>query len=72
MRCIYMQYISVAKVNFFYYNQTFWSYGNIRSEEREEKGDLVAQKLTPLYTCLFFTLPIPHPPNTLPISKGNS
>lgn len=58
MRCIYMQYISVAEVNFFffYYNQTFWSYGNICYEEREGKGDLVAQKLIPLYACLFFTL----------------
>lgn len=49
MGCIYMKYISVAKVKTFYYNQTFGSFGNIRSGKGEEKGDLVAQKLTPLY-----------------------
>lgn len=37
----------------------------------EEKGDLVAQKLTPLYihASLSFFLP---PPNIALISKGNS
>lgn len=38
MRCIYMPYISVAKVNTFYYNHTFLSFGNIMLwKERRER-----------------------------------
>lgn len=34
MKCIDTQYIKMAKVNFFYYDQTFWSYGDVVSSGR--------------------------------------
>lgn len=57
------------KVNTFYYNQTFWSSENM-CFGKGKKGDLVVQKLTPLYVhasslSLLAT-------NTSPISKENS
>lgn len=47
---VFTHSIKMAKVKFFYYNQTFWSYGDmISSGKWTEKGYLVAQNLPPFY-----------------------